>query len=304
MKDLRNLCIAFVTSRKHCEGDWFYDSLRVQIGSMVPSFVVIDSNADFESQLLLGVDGRLRLRKLPPKPNIWQGKHRVTSQDWWAVSNARNTAICVCPPETDYIVFLDDRSVLMSSWLRGVERAMREQYAVCGSYEKRTGMKVENGVIMHGGIITGRDQRQTNMGVLNVHGQFWGGTMGCPLEWALNVNGFEEMVDGLGAEDYLFGMMLRNNHYPTKFDPEIKIVQDRTPELLGEAMKKTDKGVSPRDKSHAALERFGRARRAENFGKDLRAVRERFLRGEEFEIPDPTTEWRDWFDGQLIREMT
>ena len=302
MKEFKRLTIAFVTSRAQSGLDWFFDSLRPQVHGMMIDLLVIDSKAPLEYQCPIGNHGK-PYRVFLPKPNIWQGKYRITSQDWWAVSNARNTAICAASPESDFIAFLDDRSVLMCHWLDGIKNAMREGYAVCGSYEKRTGIRVENGVIMHGGIITGKDQRQTNMGVLNVHGQFWGGTMACPLEWALNVNGFEEMVDGLGAEDYLFGMMLRNNQYPTRFDPEIKIVQDRTPELIGEAMKKTDKGISPNDKSHAALKRFGPARRAENFGKDLRAVRERFLRGEPFEIPDPSVEWRDWWDGQLIREM-
>ena len=63
-----------------------------------------------------------------------------------------------------------------------------------------------------------------------------------------------------------------------------------------------DKGVSPNDKSHAALRRFGTQHRTE-FTPDLRARRDLIARGEPFPVPDPAHDWRDWYDGQPIRDM-
>ena len=62
--------------------------------------------------------------------------------------------------------------------------------------------------------------------------------------------------------------------------------------------------VSPNDKSHAALARFGARKRTE-FTPDLRELRTRWhtlnLGAAAWPMPDP--EMRDWFDGQRVVEM-
>lgn len=306
---MKSLTIVYVTSRPEPEIQWFLESLHPQINSWEHvEVVVVDSYRQPDE----GTGERvLNIEKFPnfkngrrvlPKPSIWQGEHRITKEDWWAVSNARNTGICMC--KTDWISFLDDRCVLMPTWLQAIREAMEGNYAVCGSYEKRHNMTVENGVIINGGIVTGRDNRDTGRDPYAkiVDGGWWYGcTNALPLEWALNINGYEELMDGLSFEDVMFGKMLHNNAYPIKFDPRMKIVEDRTTDKLGPTMKRSDKGVSPADKSHAALARFGQARRSDNFGKDLRNVRDAALRGEPWQVPDPNTDWRDWFDGEPIR---
>jgi hypothetical protein len=67
-------------------------------------------------------------------------------------------------------------------------------------------------------------------------------------------------------------------------------------------MKKTDKGVSPNDKSHAALNIANGTKYFENYYEGgIRKMREEVLSGKPFpivQIPD-----RDWYDGQLLSEM-
>ena len=301
-----SLTICFITSREHHEFNWFIDSLTNQMNEGECIDIIFVNLRCKKSQCWVNNPSWSNAKKVslniietPPKPNIWQGEHRITKEDWWAASASRNTALCLCL--TNYIVWLDDRSVLLPGWLEGIKRAAKDGYAVCGTYEKRHGMVAEGGRIIDHGILDGWDGRADDKGIRDCHGQFWGGTMGCPTEWALRVNGFEEMVDGLGAEDYLFGMMLNNAGCRTMFDPSIAIVQDRTPGLTGTPMKKTDKGISPNDKSHAALERFGKPSRAEHVW-NLREIRNQILSGGSWPGVEsfPKT---DWWDGQRVVEM-
>lgn len=307
---MKSLTIVFVTSRPEPELDWFFDSLEPQINSWEHIEVIVVHSVEphpgwrFNPEFFKNQSKLKDIRIVKPKPTLWQGEHRITKEDWWAVSNARNTGICLC--KTEWIAFLDDRCVLAPTWLQAIRNAMEGNYAVCGTYEKRHGMTVENGVIRNGGIVTGRDNRDNGREPFarTVDGGHWYGcTNALPLEWALTINGYEELMDGLSFEDVMFGKMLQNNAYPIKFDPTMRITEDRSPDKLGPTMKRSDKGKSPNDKSHAALARFGKARRSDNFGKDLRNVREGALRGESWEIPDLHFEWRDWYDGQPLREL-
>jgi hypothetical protein len=239
-----------------------------------------------------------------PKPTVWQGKHRVTSQDWWAMSSARSTAVCLC--ETDYIMFLDDRCVLFPGWMEPVRQAIKERYIVAGAYEKRTGMIVTDGVITHGGIVIGKDSREEYVD------KFWkkpepfkapgewtfGACLGAPLEWVLNINSWDETCDGCSMEDCIFGLMMQNNGYPIMYDKRIKIVEDRTPSELGYVMKREDKGVSPNDKTHALLAKLrGLKRAAHPF--DIRQLRSDILGGKPW--PIPTWPTHDWYDGTEIK---
>jgi hypothetical protein len=139
-------------------------------------------------------------------------------------------------------------------------------------------------------------------GKINCGGaRMYGCTFALPLEWALKVNGFEEGCDGLSAEDYTFGQMLGNAGYRCDFVPDMIVHQDR-PTSVANTFKRTDKGVSPKDKSHDALHRFG-VRSHTEFTSDLRELRRVLAAGGTFPIPDPNYDHRDWYDGQLIREL-
>lgn len=238
-----------------------------------------------------------------PKPNVWQGTHRLTKENWWAISNARNTATCLC--KTEWIAFCDDRCVLAPTWLQGVRDAMEGDYAVAGSYEKRSGMKVENGAITDHGVLIGTDFRNPDRMIKQPYktygGDWYGCTSAAPMEWVLEQNGHAELCDSLGLEDVVFGNMLMLNNHITVFDSKMKIIEDRTPEHCKDMPKRTDKGLSPHDRSHALLDRLAGRKRCDD-QIDLRAERERVLRGEPWTIP--TGPVADWYDGQPLGEMT
>lgn len=294
--------LTFMTGRQEPLLGWVLDDLRAQLqpGDEVDLLVVdalhgsrpLPELGEPELHLWLGDGRHVHARHVAPKPNIWQGRHRVTRRDWWATANARNTAIALAA--TNYLVFLDDRSHLGPEWLVQVRRGYAARDAVlAGAYEKNEGKPGST-----------RDHR------LGVHpsgkrncggGWLYGCTFCLPLEWALRVNGLEEGCDSLTGEDYIFGLMLGNAGYRIDYEPRLFVTQDRTfGTEHGFAM--TDKGQSPRDKSHAALDRFGKRDRTE-FTPDLREIRRVLAEGGNFPAVDPSYEYRDWYDGQLVREM-
>jgi len=85
------------------------------------------------------------------------------------------------------------------------------------------------------------------------------------------------------------------------FIPSLHIFEDR-PYDAGEGMpKRADKGLSPHDKSHATLVKFGGGKWSNN-QINLREERERVLRGEPWTIPsEPRV---DFYDQQPLSEMT
>lgn len=284
------LTIVYITGRREPHVDWMAEDLRQQIqGTDEIHLVVVDTFA--RAPALLGIPAGLfwDVVVTAPKPNIWQGAHRVTAVDWWANSNARNTGIVLC--KTDYVVFLDDRCHLGEGWLDAVRCGEGERESVIvGAYEK-----LENGKII-------RDHRlqQCPEGKRDCRGGWlYGCTFALPLEWCLETNGFEEGCDGLSGEDYIFGFMLENNRHRIDFRPQLFVQLERSSPHFNTYVR-TDKGKSPDDKSHAAIDRFKLLRRTE-FTADLRMIREQLLRGEPFPIPDPLVDHRDWYDGALIR---
>lgn len=292
------LTICMVTSRQEPKLQWFFDSLLSQIEPqdsvevIIVDFYAETRKRDFEASWL---------RIVEPKPTVWQGKHRLTKEDWWAVSNARNTGIALT--ETEWFCTVDDRMVLGPDWLWCARQAMQHKQVVCGSYEKRINMTVERGRVIELGELVGEDCRK--------HGQrgpvFCGGswTFGCnillPTEWALDVNGFsEDYCDGISMEDVIFGMTLENRKFPILYDPRMAIIEDRTPSELDRPMHRKDKDPSPLDKSHRLLEVFKGATASKN-SYNLRELREKVLAGEPF--PPPTASPVDWYDGEPLKDM-
>ena len=285
-----SLTIAYITSRREPEMNWFFDSLRNQVSDEQPKVIVVDLYCDSREIP--------EATHVPPKPNVWQGEHRLTKEDWWAKSNAMNTAIILC--ETNFIAFVDDRCVLGPSWLIAVKRAMTNSYAVCGDYEKRANMKVENGVIIEPGELLGAGRGEGFMRTKD----WWGGSYALPLDWCLEVNGWpEDMCDGLGSEDSQFGMTLLNSGFPMWYDSELKIIEDRTPGQIEGGLKRADKNshLGQKAKSWDIVRCFRDKKTSQN-SYDIRNLKDRVLINHE-PFPLPSASDRDWYDGQLLSEM-
>jgi hypothetical protein len=305
-----DLTLAFITGRHLPQWWWLRDSFAREADRYglldMPSLVIVNANARQNSRTFLNQ------KFTPPKPNIWQGQYRVTSRDWWAVSAAQNTAICLC--QTEWICFFDDRCVLLPGYLDALEAAMDGNYALAGAYEKRTGMTVEDGVIRHCGIVVAEDGRGETCRLNGWKtpypcGGEWlfGANFACPLEWLLECNGVPEICDGQSFQDVQLGLLLQHNGHEIRYDPRAKIIEDRSPELCGPTYRREDKGVSPNDKSHALLAKFNnpKAKRAihtPGWEFDIRKVRTDVLAGKPFPVP-PDIEFKDWWDGQPIKDF-
>lgn len=309
MKPLpKTLSIVYITSRMEPRLDWFFDSLRLN-----PSYtdaieiIIVDSNESRPPP-----EPRPNVTYTHPKPTIWQGPHRLVKEQWWAASNARNTGICLSKGE--WIAFCDDRCVLAPTWLESIRVAMRQGYAVAGSYEKVHNLVVENGVIKSFEETNGKDSRMLHADpkqAVRCPREWWFGcTNALPLEWALAVDGYSEFCDSVSMEDVIFGIHLYNNNYPMAYDMRMKVTEDRTPGQCGPSMRREDKGKSPEDKSHAMLDRLKDRKTAEHgwefdvphrYIKTLREVRDLVQRGESFPVPIGPT--KDWYDAQPITEL-
>ena len=227
--------------------------------------------------------------RVAPKPNPWQGPQRLTRQDWWAASSARNTGIALA--SHDYVAFLDDRTKLGSIWLDRVRKGARSGAVIAGSYDV---INQGRSILDHRRMLCPRSRK-------NCGGDWlYGGSFCLPLAWLLEVNGFEEGCDGLAGEDCVLGRMLVHAGYRVDFDAHMRSIKER-PDGSEHGFRSVDKGTPTRSKSSAALVRFGSRARTE-FTPNLRALRARLAAGGTFPDVDPTADHRDWFDGQLIRD--
>jgi hypothetical protein len=308
---MESFTIAYITGRYEPHWEWLLCSLQREADRYgldeIPRCIVVDS--------LWTQDRSIHPKAVRTKPNIWQGHHRVTKEQWWAVAASRNTAICLC--RTDWICFFDDRCVLMPGYLDALEQAMKDNYVLVGAYEKRERMAVENGVIIKAGFLQAEDTRLTYVTENKIPTPFvcpgswcFGAIWACPLEWLLEMNGVPEICDGQSFEDVQTGLLLANNGHTLKFDPRAKIIQDRTEGQLGPAYRREDKGRGgpvKEEKGHKLLAMFNKpdakqAIHTPGWPLDIRKVRADVLSGKPWPIP-PKIEYADWYDGQPIKDF-
>lgn len=308
MKQL-SLTIAYVTARKEPQFQWFLDSLNKQMQE-------VDFGKDFQLLIIdfhardraIGVipDTGIKVRWEKPKPTVWQGKHRLTSVDYFAMANARNTALCMAPD--GWIVYVDDLSVLMPGWLDAIIKAMKQKDTITlGAYRKVFDLKVEQGsVVSYRANQMGLDMRNRKEKTAPIvcRGEWhYGCSLIAPTEAYLSINGWDENCDGMGYEDVVTGALLENAGWKFVYDPNMMTYESEELHVDNFSMKRTDKGISPKDKSHAILYSTRMRKWSPNyFGEGgIRGLRQKILAGEMFSpIGCPA---HDWFDGQPLKEM-
>lgn len=241
-----------------------------------------------------------------PKPTVWQGKYRLTKRDYWAASNTRNTGICHA--DDGHICFVDDLTVLMPGWYDAVKDCMAADYILIGAYKKVLRLTVENGVAVSWQDFTpGIDSRLKHVNgsaQVKCTGGWLFGSCCAPVDAFLKINGYDEDCDCVSGEDYIAGMMLERAGYRFLYDTRHMTLESEEGHHAEPPTLRIDKGVSPKDKSHAilAMAKNGRNIAPNYFGAGgIAALRLKILAGEPFPpigIPD-----RDWFDGQPLSEM-
>ncbi len=312
---MNSLTLAYVTSRRDPKIEWFFDSLAKQLRKRELRIIVVDHFAEeagraksimetFSRSFAMLPEPLPKIQITYPKPNVWNGPHRLTKEDWFAMASARNTALCLC--ETSHICYVDDLSVLMPGWLDAVYEAVAGNYVGCGAYKKVKSLVVKDGVPV-GYVetpegIDDRLRRVTDDVSPCTGGWLYGCSCVFPVEDLLEVGGWPEFMDGLGAEDYTLGIALTNAGKHLKYDRRMLTLESEELHFVDPPMKKTDKGVSPNDKSHSALAIAKQSKYFANYYEGgIRALREHVLAGNPFPVIQQPQ--HDWFDSQPISEM-
>jgi N-terminal domain of galactosyltransferase len=332
------LTVAFLTFRQSPRFEWFQWSLERELRSM-PDF-------DRKALQVVVVDGRYPRRRFPPrlslpfeqlapKPTVWQGPHRLTTQDYFCAANSRNTAFARA--RHGHVVFVDDLSVLLPGWLKAHVHAATHDYVLCGITNKCKDIMVapDGTIVSSTPFPPGVDSRLGNFpegdGIFPCSGGWlYGGTFSVPLEAALRVNGQDEVYDGIGGEDYDFGTRLERAGMKVFISRSCGTLEDEDAHHAEASTVRLDKPWPPTERRagrslspagwsmpaepdnvsdgpYSSNYLFHRSQRESarvwTLGNafNLRDLRADVLAGKPFPIPTGPTQ--HWVDGQPLAEM-
>ncbi len=208
-----SVTIAYITHRAEPQFRWFIDGLAAQLdGDPTVEVLFVDGlydrpRAECVTEL---VAGRFAFRHLPAKPNPWNGPYRLCRHELWAAASARNTAI-VCA-RGEYLACVDDCSVLGPHWWDQVRLAARERWVIAGAYQKHRDIEVVAGVLSDSRTDdSGLDTRWSlaaGDGTVQIAGGQLYGNCAAPRDLLVAVNGWDELCDPMGGEDYHLGIRL------------------------------------------------------------------------------------------------
>ena len=199
------LSIVYITFRENCKFEWFLQSLIQQTDEDLRSRIQIIIVDFLYPTRNFNLEGYFEFIHVPPKPTVWQGEHRVTSENYFAAANTRNTGACYA--KYPFIAFHDDLGCPSQTWLQGVLDAEMNKQVHCGAYTKAYDIVVENGIVVSkrdNGIDHRLSVYPNNVSVA-YDSHFFGSSFCMPLELYFKLNGINEMCDGNAGEDYEFG---------------------------------------------------------------------------------------------------
>jgi hypothetical protein len=243
--------IVHITHRRDPAFAWFIDSLATQIDPDDELEVIfVDGLHDPERSRGIErlVAGRFLYRHVPAKPNPWNGPSRLTRGEYAAMSSARNTGIVYATKP--YLVFVDDLCVLSPGWWCQVKQAARERRVVAGAYQKRHEMIVQGGELISSRLepegldcrwSRGDDQAAVAIG----GGELFGAGMGAPRELLVELNGFDELCDPIGGEDYHLGLRIEWCGVPIHYCRAMLAIESEELHHQPKVVERYDKVIEP-----------------------------------------------------------
>jgi hypothetical protein len=342
LTELPKISVIYPTYRKNPEFKWLVDSMYTQcVEENFPpenlQFVVVDSylwscttqpeEQDRRNYIATCINGRFDFTHVAPKPNAYQGPHRLTSKNYFTASNARNTGVCYA--KNAYLLFIDDLSVLGEKSFKNIIDCARENVVIGFAYKKVFDLAVEDGSgkITHkrevaSGIDSRWAQGNDELPILIFGSQLYG-YCGMPLEIILMVNGYDQIHDSMGGEDYNLGIRISKIPFDIYYDRSIvfyeadnseyhtTVFMRRDPEISKEhyeaLMAKYDctqrYDVNGRcDLSHLLLDMTTRQKyKSEGNTFELAELREHILKGGQFTVDFDASS--KTLEGLLISEL-
>lgn len=234
--------IAYITSRRDPKLAWFVDSLARSVPiderhliqllfidrhlwALTPEagstyfrrgdlISMVDTDWQVESRREMyanAVRGRFDYIPLPVMPCTHQGPFRYTSRDMFCAGVARNTAIVAA--RHDYLLCVDDLSVLLHSWWPNAKYAAENNVCCAGVYWKQKKMVIEDGEIKsHEEFAGGRDTRWEHTsptGIMPWRGSdVYGCSFGAPIDLLVKINGIDHACNAGGQDDYEMGIRI------------------------------------------------------------------------------------------------
>ena len=242
----KEFTIAYITGRNDPKSEWFFSSLCRQITNEKIHVVIIDYWSWFDKKMRqdkfgldwLAADPRkeklLSLTVSEPKPNVYQGPLRKTQREYWAASSTRNTAAILC--QTDYIVYVDDLSILYDGWLANACHAVWHNYVVFGAYLKAEGLSCVDGkpnkpldvlIAENQQHLDSRYKVGSSAGIVKCPGSMmFGCSFGMPISLFEETNGFDEACDSLSFEDVPFGIRLEKFDVPIFYNRNMMTLEN------------------------------------------------------------------------------
>jgi glycosyltransferase involved in cell wall biosynthesis len=268
------ISVVFVTYRPDPKFDWFADSLARQSDGSDMDVIIVDGLWSAERTGLFEAQarGRFPLRHVAAKPTPNAGPHRLTRADHFSAASARNTAAIYAT--RSYLVYADDLSVVMPGWWAEVQSAAAAGDVIGGAYQKRLEMVVDDGILIssccEASSIDTRWWQAGDSGRVTIPGaQLYGCSFGLPLELMLSVNGFDELCDRSGGEDWHFGLRLEWSGATIRYSRHMLTIESTELHTVGTPAKRLAKFLPP----HRYL------RRLREFGIDRRATDQKWDNG-------------------------
>jgi hypothetical protein len=212
--------------------EWFIEPLKQSIAEnnfnfpiqivVVDGFLYDSTDKTVRREYFSQKVGNLELTHVLPKPTRWQGEYRLTSENYFAAANTRNTGACYAKYE--YITFIDDLGIIKNTWLPAVVNAMNKNEIHCGAYTKVKNIIYDaNTFTYNGGDENGGRDHRLDHYKEDISkcpgGHVYGSSFCLPKRIYFELNGQNEMYDGCGGgEDYDFGIRLERTGYEIYYD--------------------------------------------------------------------------------------